>query len=115
MAENSNKITAWEGYNYEARGPDLWDLTGVFGGYCAVRIYYHARKRPVTSLVGMATVTSCMVTGIVLGRVSRIVREKYFKKRQVFVEDYVAAHPEQFVSEPQPKFKDVIWKWSPVR
>jgi hypothetical protein len=39
-----------------------------------------------------------MVTGIVLGRVSRIVREKYFKKRQVFVEDYVAAHPEQFVS-----------------
>ncbi|XP_045205219.2 uncharacterized protein LOC123557668 [Mercenaria mercenaria] len=114
MAE-SNRVTPWEDYNYIARLPDFWEVTGVVGGIALCRTYQAANLRPLNTNASRMMFVGYIIGGYLIGKAATVLRNNFQTRRQLFLEDYVDKHPEDFTSAEPKKFKEVLWEWKPHR
>ncbi|CAI9731788.1 dehydrogenase [ubiquinone] 1 subunit C2 [Octopus vulgaris] len=53
--------------------------------------------------------------GLYLGNLIKNYRLDYNRRKWIYIEDYMAKHPERFPEAPKLLYKDVLLQWRPVR
>ncbi|XP_052282110.1 uncharacterized protein LOC127879371 isoform X2 [Dreissena polymorpha] len=108
------KVEPLDGYKYEGQTPGIGEAIGLGIGIITYRAL--ANKLPrIPPTPTLYFLPAFMAVGYLFGKQLTGIKTRWAMKNQLILEDYRAAHPEDFVRPPPVYYKDLLMPWIPIR
>jgi hypothetical protein len=97
----------------QGRSQELYPAMTAIAGVVCMGLYNSRRNHPLSSRLYLYVASG--IAGYWLGGMVDHYETKRFAERDAMLHHYISLHPEDFVEEPSPKLKYVLYPWHPVR